>query len=131
MMFSVEVLPFFWTVMRDRALSVHADDIGLGWKAVAHPGNIADVGGRRADRLDRNAVELRDGLGSRIGDIDVIFLQTDLGCARWKDQILSGNGIDDIQRGKTLSTAKPQCLGPLVPGAAFPRTDTAPLRPRP
>ncbi len=60
------------------ALTVHADNVGLRRVAIAHPGDIADVSGGGPDSLDRDAIQLIDRLGSRIRNINFVFLGTDL-----------------------------------------------------
>src|SRR5579863_2351016 len=84
------------------ALSIHADNVGLGGEPVAYIRNVTDVDGRRSDRFYRDAVQLGNGLRSAVYDIDVIFLQADFGCACGQDQVLRGDGVDDVQGGKSL-----------------------------
>ncbi len=83
-------------------MAVHTHNVRLRRKAVAHPSDIANIDGRAANGFYGDAIELRDGLGSRIGDVDVIFLRTDFGCSCGENQILSSNGVDHVQGGKTL-----------------------------
>src|SRR6267142_2237990 len=83
-------------------LPVHAHDVGLRRKAVAHPSNIADINRRGADGFDGNAVELCDRFGSRVGNVNVVLLHADFGSARWQNKILSSDGIDYVQGGKAF-----------------------------
>src|SRR5258705_450020 len=90
------------TVQKRSTLTVHAHDVGLRRKAVAHPSNIADVNGRGADGFDGDAVELCDRFRSRVGNINVVLLHADFGSAGWQNKILSSDGIDHVQGGKTF-----------------------------
>src|ERR1039458_2251660 len=80
--------------------AIHAHDVGLRRKAIAHPGNVFHVDRGIANCLDRNPVQIRDRLGCGIRNVDVVFLAADLGCAGWQNQVLSGDRIHYIQRGQ-------------------------------
>src|SRR6185369_3222981 len=95
-------IAIFLDGQESRALAVYADDVGLRGEAITHPSNIPNVSRCAADCLNRDAVKLLDGLRSRIGDVDVVFLGTDLGCARRQNQILGADRSDNVESGKTL-----------------------------
>jgi hypothetical protein len=70
-------------------LAIHAHDVGLRRKAIAHPGNVFHVDRGIANCLDRNPVQIRDRLGCGIRNVDVVFLAADFGCSGWQNQVLS------------------------------------------
>src|SRR4029434_639031 len=72
---------------QNRSLAIHARDVGLRWIPVANVGDVANVDSVGADRLDRQIVQLCNGLGTGV-HVDVIFQRADLGGARGQDQVL-------------------------------------------
>src|SRR5262249_4194538 len=83
------------------ALPVDSNDVRLWGEAIANPGDIFYIDGRAAERLDRQVIQLGDGLWTSIG-CDVVFQSADLCGAGWKDQVLRADRINHIQRRKTL-----------------------------
>jgi hypothetical protein len=85
-----------------RPLPVHAHDIGLWGKSVAYPGDILDIDGGVANRLDRDAIQVRNRLRGCVGDRNIVFLGPDFGRSSWQDQVLNADGIHYIQCGQSL-----------------------------
>ncbi len=76
-------------------------NIGLRRKAVADVGHIAHINGRAIHRLDRQIVQIRDGLRTAV-HLDLIFQRPDLGSAARSDQVLRVNGIDNVVGRKSV-----------------------------
>ena len=85
-----------------RALPIHTHDVGLRRKSVADPGNVFHVDRGITYGFDRNAIQIRDRLRRRVGNVNVVLLASDFGGARRQDQVLQGDRIHYIQRRKAF-----------------------------
>ena len=79
------------------ARAVLADDVGLRREAVAHVGDVAQVGGRAAAGLHRQVVQAGDRLGRAVHAHRVLG-RAELGRARRQDQVLQVDRVDDVGR---------------------------------
>src|ERR1019366_4468367 len=74
---------------------VLAHNVGLRRKAVANVGDVTQVNRRAVHRLDRQVVQIGDGLRTAV-HLDLIFQRPDLGRAAGSNQVLRVNGVDDV-----------------------------------
>ncbi len=81
-------------------------DALLRRRAVEHVTDVTDEDGRAADRLDRQIVQLFDGLG-RVVQLHGILQRTDLGRAGRQDLILRSDRRLDVLRGQALGLEGP------------------------
>ena len=76
-------------------VAILAHDVGLRRKAVADMRNIAHVKRGTVDGLNRQVIQLRDGLRRSV-HLDVVFQRADFYGAAGQDQVLRVNGIDNV-----------------------------------
>ncbi len=82
------------------ALAIHADDIGLRGKTVAHVGNVVHVDDGAVHALDGNIVQRLDGSGGAIGG-ELVLERAHLDGSRGQDQILRAYGVDHVAGGES------------------------------
>ena len=79
------------------ARAVLAHDVGLRREAVAHVGDVAQVGRRAAARAHRQVVEAGDRVRRAVHPHRVLGV-AELGGARGQDQVLQVDRVDDVGR---------------------------------
>ncbi|ARF88207.1 uncharacterized protein BCN122_II1464 [Burkholderia cenocepacia] len=83
------------------ALAVLAHDVGLRREAVADRRHLAQVGRRAVDGLDRQVVDVGDGIGGRVR-VDPVFGLAHLRGAGRQHEILRVDRVDDVGRREAL-----------------------------
>ena len=83
------------------ARAVVAHDVGLRREAVAHLGDVAQIGDGAVHRAHRQVVQARDGVGEPFMPT-VYSVGADLRRARGQDQVLRVDRVDDVDRREAL-----------------------------
>ncbi len=86
---------------QNAALAVGEDDVGLRRETVADMSDVAHVGRGAIDGFHGQVVEFVYGLRAAV-HFDGVFKRAHFCGAGRKDQVLRGDGVDDIHRGKAV-----------------------------
>ena len=101
MMSSVEAEPIFMMLMRTARLPSTRTMLVCGRIAVADVGHVADIDDGAVDGFDGQVVQVVDDGRRGIG-FDGVFEAVDLHGAGRHDDVLRGDGVDDIDGRKPL-----------------------------
>ena len=83
------------------ALAIGDDDVGLRGKAVANVGDVAQISCGAVDRFHRKVVQLVDALRTAV-HFDGVFELAEFCGAGGKNQVLIGDGVDDVHGRKAV-----------------------------